>query len=137
MTAKLPTERIVYQFKNASVVYSTEYAVATGKIMPKLEVMVIDAYGFQREFRICFRHRPGNSSDLFWEVRTYQHPGRRDEQECSEYIAKEFISRFLHLCEKYPDLLFNETNENRSRHDGFVHFVECIHRGQKISKSML
>jgi hypothetical protein len=132
----VPTERIVFQFDNATVIYTAEHSAATGKVMPKLYVQAIDQYRFQRELIVEFRHEPGDSKKLFWEYHIYQHPGRRHVAKVSEYRATKFINRFLHLCKDYPDLLFNKSGD-RPRHEGFVFAAEFLHRGFDLSVRLL
>jgi hypothetical protein len=135
----LPTERKVFQFEQATVIYSAEHAPATGMVMPKLEVQVIDQYGYQRELSVGFHHRAGNSKAHYWEMHAYRHPGRRNIQELSKAVAERFINRFLEVSEKYPIFLFNNADnakgEPRSR--GFVQLSEQLLDGETCSVELL
>ena len=135
-------KRIIHQFQHASVIYTEEHSAATDKVMPKLEVMCIDAYRYQRELTVQYRHEPGDSKNLYWEFHVYRHPGRRALGKVPEKVAKKFISRFLEFCEKCPALLFNKTGEHttnvaRPNSEGFVHLCERIHDSETISVDML
>lgn len=135
-TTDITTGRVL-QFGHATVVFKNEFSAATGCNLQSLEVQAIDQYGYQREWSLSKRWEPGNSKDIFWESRIYQHPGRRESERVSEALAKKILRRFLYLCEKYPTLLFNDADERRARHDGFVHFAERLHRGEAISTKLL
>jgi hypothetical protein len=137
--SSLPTERKVYQFPHASVVFTADRWAATGRTMPRLYVQVVDAYRYQRELTVAFRHRPGASGDLFWEGHIYRHPHRREVSEIDERTAKRFIVRFLYLCDNYPTLLFNEADPSRDRPqcEGFVHLAERLHDEPTFSANML
>lgn len=139
---ELPTDRIVYQFENASVVYTADFSLATDRVMPKLDVMVIDQYRYQRELSVAFRHEPGDSKKLLWEYHAYRHPGRRYIGTISKSVGQRFINRFLDLCENYPSLLFNRAGEhtsiaNRPRAEGFVHLSEQLLDGWEFSVKLL
>ena len=136
-TPKLPTDRIVFQFEHATVIYTCEDSAATGRKMPKLYIQAIDRYRYQREWSIAFRHTPGDSSKLFWESHAYRHPGRRNIVELTDGVAKRLIARILHLCENYPTLLFNGDNGDRARHESFVHLSEALLDGAAPSVSLL
>jgi len=129
-----------FQFEQATVNYKNEFSEATGRKMPKLDCMLLDQYGYQRELSVSFRWRPGDSRDLFWEISVYQHPNRRWSSEVSASYAEAFILRFAHLCIHYPSLLFNNTGEHltdkqRPRGEGFVRLCERLHRGEKVKPS--
>jgi hypothetical protein len=132
----------VWQFEHATVQYSEHFSLATDRPMPKLSVMCIDQYRYQREFSVSFRWEPGDSKSLFWEMSVYQHPGRRETERVSEAVAVRFIKRFIEQVEKHPDLLFNSfavlpTNSVRPRAEGFVHLCERLHRGAALSSKLL
>lgn len=140
-------ERLVYQFEAAHscAIYTVtdSHAGATAEEnrppvkCPKLYVQSIDAYGFQRELSVGKIHRydpATGKTRFFWECHAYQHPGRREISEVSEYVATRFIAEFLKFCRSYPSLLFTETQPiNR----GFVALSERLLRGEKLSASML
>lgn len=126
-----------YEFAHATVQYTENHSLATGKVMPRLYVQVIDAYSYQRELTVEYRHEPGDSKNLYWEYHIYRHPGRRRVEKVSQKVATAFIERFLHLCEDYPVLLFNEGTIDRPRSDGFVRLAERLHDGEKLSAGML
>ena len=136
---------VTFQFEkaHATVQFKVADSVATGKTHYSLEVMVIDQYRFQREFSLSFHHEPGDSSDVHWESHIYQHPGRRHVlKHLGPKRCEAFIRRFLELCEKYPDLLFNAegdhtTNKTRPRCEGFVSLAETLHRGALPSVKLL
>lgn len=115
----------------------------------KLYVQAIDAYGFQRELSVQRLHvyNPDTGKTSYvWEMHVYAHPGRRNRYEVSEAQAKGFISAFLSLCERYPDLLFNspfwresdaKTPANvRPVSAGFVTLCERLHRGASLAESL-
>lgn len=134
----LPTNRIIHQYDNASVVYTCEHSAATGFLMPKLTVQVIDAYRYQRELYVQYKHEPGNSKTLYWEWVIYRHPAHRNSGKTTEKTATAFITRFLTLCDKYPTLLFNPDGENgRARAEGFVHMAEALHADAFFGLSVL
>lgn len=89
-----------------------------------LYVQSIDAYGFQREMTVA------PIVDGFT-VHVYQHPGRREIVKMTRAKGGKFLSRFLHLAEKYPTLLFPADGEcpQLSRNHGFVVFSERVFRG--------
>jgi hypothetical protein len=131
----LPTSNLNYEFEQAVVIYSQTES-EKGKF-PKLFVQVIDAYGYQREF-ILNLHCENDA--MVWQYTIYHHPGRRFQSEVKEKIAIKFIKRFLYLCQKYPDLLFNKattTQFARPRNSGFVHFAERLHREEPLDSEML
>lgn len=127
----------IFQFGNATVIFKNKRSAATGCKLPSLEIQVIDQYGYQREWSLSKRWEPGDSKSLFWESHIYQHPGRKETELVSEALAKRVLRRFLYLCEKYPTLIFNDADERRARHDGFVHFAERLHRGEALSTKLL
>ncbi len=149
-TTKLPHEMRIIQFEkaHATVIFKNELSAATGKRLPRLYVQAIDQYGYQREWVLERRHKPGDSSTIYWESHIYAHPGRREITEVSGSIAAQCISRFLDLCENHPTFLFNETYirpqsspngtpDIRPRSEGFVHFAEALHRGARPTAKML
>lgn len=135
----LPSKRIVLEFDNASVVYTTDHSAATGKVMPKLYIQAMDAYRYQWELTIGYRHRPGDSKDLYWEGHIYRHPGMRQIQELDARTGKGMISRILELCHDYPTLLFNANNvpQGYARHEGFIHMAVALLDGQQFSTKRL
>ena len=138
MKSKLPTERKVFQFDQASVVYTAEHSRATDLVMPKLYVQVIDQYGYQRELIVEFKHRAGDSKAHYWEMHAYRHVGRREIQELSKEVAERFILRFLDICEKHPIFLFNHADASGSpRSGGFVHLSELLLDGEPCSVKLL
>jgi hypothetical protein len=132
--SNLPIFRKEFQFEQASVVYTADHSEATGMVMPKLAVQVIDAYGYQRELMVQFRHASGDSKILHWEMHVYRHPGRRNIQEMSQVVAENFINRFLVICEKYPLFLFND---GMPRSKGFVQLSEQLLDGAALSVKLL
>jgi hypothetical protein len=142
-SVKIPTDRVVYQLPHATVIYTRNHSLATGRTMPSLKIQAHDQYRYQRELSVAFRHRPGDSSDLYWECHAYQHPGRRNIQEnIPDSVARRFISRFLDLCASYPALLFNATGDHatdpgRPRHEGFVHLHDALLWGAELSVKLL
>lgn len=97
----LPSERKVWQFNHATVIFTCEKDF-NGRIRPKLYVQVIDQYRYQREWSLEYRHRSGDSNDMYWESHAYRHPGRRHIEEMSQSAAKRLIERFIHLTEGIP-----------------------------------
>lgn len=89
-----------------------------------LYVQSIDAYGFQREMTVA------PVVDGF-SVHVYQHPGRREIVKMTRAKGGKFITRFLHLVEKYPTILFPAEGQvpQLSRNHGFVMFSERVFRG--------
>lgn len=134
MKSKLPIDHKVFQFEQASVIYTAEHSAATGMVMPRLCVQAIDAYSYQRELYVQFRHRAGDSKDMYWEVHAYRHPGRRHIQEVSQAVAERFITRFLEICETHARLLFNS---ELPRSTGFVRLSECLLDGAVCSVRLL
>lgn len=127
-----------FQFENATVVYTNDMSAATGKRMPRLYVQAIDAYGFQREWTLQYRHEPGDSSDCYWESHAYHHPGRRDIQRMAPKAAARVVAHFLDICQDYPTLMFNASQDRvRARHEGFVKFHEVMLRGFEPSVKMM
>jgi hypothetical protein len=135
LLSTLPTSQIIHEFDQAAVIYNV--SESDKGIFPRLYVQVIDGYGFQREF-ILTRHYENNA--MAWKYTIYQHPGRRFQSTVTEKTAIKFIKRFLHLCQKYPDVLFNKTATTqfaRSRSAGFVHFAEKLHREEPLDPQMV
>lgn len=130
-TSKWPKGPVVLHPEHASVIYSEKESAATGKVMPKLEVQLIDFYRYQREWSIQFRHEPGNSKVLYWESHAYKHPGERHVARLSRDNAESLIARFLDLSTRYPALLF------AVRGQGFVHFHDALLRGAEPSVKLL
>jgi hypothetical protein len=130
----LPTKRKEFQFEQATVIYSTVPSDVEGLAAPKLEVQVIDQYGFQRELSVQLRHRAGSSHSFCWEMHAYRHPGRRNIKEVPRHVAERFIARFLEICEKHPILLFND---EMPRSMGFVRLSECLLDGATLSVRLL
>ena len=112
-------------------------ADANGIIRPEMSIMVIDAYRYQRELTIALRHRPGNLSELFWEVHAYKHPGQRCISEVSESVARRLWDRIEHLARQYSTLLFAIDSERGPRCEGFVHFHDRLLAGETPSCKML
>jgi hypothetical protein len=135
----LPICRKEFQFEHASVIYRAEHSPVTSTVMPKLEVQVIDQYAYQRELSVQFKHRAGDSKDLYWEVHAYRHPGRRNIQEVSKVVAERFIERFLEICDKYSIFLFNNADlfEGKPRSKGFVQLTERLLDGETCSVKLL
>jgi hypothetical protein len=149
---KLPTEKLILSLdkSHASVIYKAELSAATGKIMPMLEVMVIDQYRYQREFSVGRHHEyhlpdsehPKGHTTTHWEWRIYRHPGRRNQGRVPRVVAERFILRFLELTQQYPGLLFNATGDHttdkaRPNCEGFVHMAEALHDGYEFSHKLL
>ena len=137
----LPKENKHWQFEQGTVSFKIE-TDANGKERPEFYVQVIDQYGYQREWRIGLRHRPGNLEDLYWESHMYRHPGRRSVHELTKTVALNMMGRFYYLLEKYPTLPFNPEYYKdgklfRSRHTGFVHFSENVLDGAEPSIKMM
>lgn len=134
----LPEERKTFEFEQASVIFRIEDSPAAGRELYRLEVMVLDAYAYQREFILQLRNS-GTSKELFWEAHTYHHPDRRNIQTLTWRNAEHFILKFLDLCEKYPTLLFNATDNPKGtpRSVGFVHLSERLLRGEPCSDRLL
>ena len=98
----------------------------------KLYIQAIDAYSYQRELIIQLKHRPSSIDDLYWEIHTYRHPGRRNIQEISESAAVNMIMRIIELANNYPSLLFNAKGIC-AQNDGFVHLTETLLDGTTAS----
>ncbi len=122
---------IVLHPEHASVIYTEEHSPATGKVMPKLRVQLIDFYRYQREWSLGFRWEPGNSELLYWESHAYKHPGERHVLKMERAKAVSLIARFLEISTKYPTSLFGE------RGQGFVHFHDAMLRGAEPSVKLL
>jgi hypothetical protein len=92
-------------------------------------VQSIDAYGFQREMTVS----PIVNG---FTVHVYQHPGRREIVKMTRAKGGKFLTRFLHLAEHYPTLLFPADGEcpQLSRNHGFVLLCERIFRGECPAK---
>ena len=139
----LPAKTFQFEKAHSTVQWKVFESAATGGTAYSLEVMVIDQYGFQREFSLAYRHEPGDSKDVYWESHIYQHPGRRHViKRLGPSRCEAFIKRFLMLCEKYPSLLFNETGDHaedkaRPRCTGFITLAETLHRGALPSVKLL
>jgi hypothetical protein len=134
----LPTERKFYEFEQATVIYNVEHVPGKDGAVPKLEVQILDQYGYQRELSFKFRVRGGQATTYYWEVHTYRHPGRRDIQHVSERVAIHFITRFLDICEKHPIFLFNSADQSGSpRSKGFVQLSERLLDGERCGVHML
>ncbi len=138
LLALVTTPSAVFQFEaaHASVIFKNESVPATGKQHQSLEVMAIDAYGYQREWSLKYTWEPGNTSKLCWLSHVYQHPGRREVHVVDEKQAAGCILKFLELCRDFPSLLFNDPSISRPRSAGFVQFCERLHRGELPSKTM-
>jgi hypothetical protein len=137
--AKLPKVDKRWSFPHASVVYTYGFSQVTNKHMPMLSVQAIDQYGYQREWSLRLTFSPDKR--LLWESHVYQHPGRREICEVGQSQAIACMVAFMDLCENYPNLLLNEevivAGKWRPRHEGFVRFCECMHRGMKPSQTLL
>lgn len=136
----LPAERKFYEFEQGTVIYNVEHVPDKEGAVPKLEVQVLDQYGYQRELSLRFRDRQSEKAfTYYWELHTYRHPGRRDIQHVSERLALIFIARFLEICEKYPILLFNpaDSAKGEPRHKGFVQLSERLLDGERYGEHML
>lgn len=132
-------ENRTFQFEQATVMLTVSVDFK-GRARPKLYIQAIDAYRYQRELSIEYRHRPGNSDDMYWECHAYRHPGVRHITEPSKAVAEKLIARILELCEKYPSLLFNSSDDagpGRARHEGFVHFHDILLAGADPSVKLL
>jgi hypothetical protein len=132
-------EPVIYQFEksHASVIFKNEFWKATGKKHASLEVMAIDAYGFQREFSLRLTFEPGNSKNIYWESQIYQHPGRRFIiSHLGNKKCEAFIKKFLAYCKNYPLAFFNEKGVAEQNY-GFVKFAERLHRGEEPSVKLL
>ncbi len=138
----LPTENKLWNVEQGTIQFKLEKDT-NGKERPEFYVQIIDQYGYQREWRIGLRHRPGNLEDLYWESHMYRHPGRRSVHELTKTVAMNMMTRFHYLLEKYPSLPFNpeyyEKNGKlrRARHSGFVHFSENVLDGADPSVKMM
>jgi hypothetical protein len=118
-------EPITYQFeKEHACVQFTKEKDVKGRARPKLYIQAIDAYSRQLELSIQYTHTPGDIDALGWELHAYRHPGVREKCVLTKAVAEKLISRILHLCEKYPALLFNESGYGvgYARNHGFVMF---------------
>ena len=139
-TIQLKDQNEHYEFEHGCVIVRNEYSQATRQTMPKLYVQVIDAYRYQWEWTLQFRHRPGDSKDLYWESHIYRHPGQRQIKELTPAVAKRLWDRFMELVRNYPTLLFNESNvgrRDRPRHEGFIHFGISLLSGADPSCKLL
>lgn len=121
-----------YRFEASSA--SVQYTIERDR--PRLFVMVLDEYGFQREMSVELKNRPG-LTETFWECSVYMHPGRRWYQEASPSMAKRFIKKFLDLCENHPDLLFNKSEVGRPRCKGFVLLAERLHLKAALNSNLI
>lgn len=134
----LPKESFkAWQFPQSSVIFKCEHSAAVGKVLPRLEVMCIDQYRYQRELLVYFNHHEGK-----WEYHAYRHPGRHHIGHISERVAMKFMERFLEQVEKYPGLLFNDTGDHaadksRPRCEGFVHLSERLLDGGEFTVKQL
>ena len=147
MVATEKTESRIIQLTHATVQYTNDCSLITHEKMPMLKVQAIDQYGFQREWSLGLKreYNPNTRmTSIFWESHIYQHPGRREICIVGAAQAKSCIKRFLYVCDNYPSLLFNEEGFTegthkymRPRHEGFVRFAECLHRGMVPSMKML
>lgn len=126
----------VHKFKHGTVIVTNKYSVASGRMMPKISVQIIDAYRYQREWTLAFCREPGGKR-CYWESHVYKHPGQRNIVELSPDVAKRLWDKFLDLVENYPALLFNDENERRARHEGFVHFSDTLLCGATPSCTLL
>lgn len=127
----------IKSYNNASVIYTENLSRATNREMPRLAIQVIDDYAFQREFSLQYRHRSGDSNNLYWCWSNYQHPGRRAQGEVSTAVAEKFINRFHELVNghyDYSSLLFNEDSPSNK---GFVHFSERLFLCEELSVRLL
>jgi hypothetical protein len=144
----LPTERKVFQFNHATVIYTAEHSYATSRVMPSLAIQISDEYRYQRELSVKLKHQyipaftEGNNTKkgitkIFWESHAYRHPGKRHVQVVTKTVAERFIERFLERVEKYPTLLFNDTTDRMARHEGFVHLHEKLLDGCDLTVKLL
>lgn len=134
----------------ASVLYREEHSEAAGRVLPKLSVQCIDAYGYQREWSLSLERAAG-SVQCSWISHAYRHPGVRHIQPMEASKAKKLIARFLELCQKYPTLLFNDGprpltegamgNQNavigQPRAQGFVRFHTALLDGAEPTVRLL
>ncbi len=119
--------RTVHEIDNGTVILEND-----GKNKLKLSIQIVDAYRFQREFNFWYNH-----DKLKWLYVVYQHPSRRFEGEVSLKIGQEFLDRFLYILNDFPNLLFNKSNENSSRHEGFVILMEKLFSGMPLNKKLI
>jgi hypothetical protein len=135
---RLPDTQKTFEFEQATVIYRLEHSDVVSWMLPRLEVMAIDAYFYQREF-ILKRCIVGDAKTTIWEAHAYHHPDRRDVQNISWHAAEHFIYQFLELCEKYPSLLFNATDNVKGtpRSVGFVRLSERLLRGEPCTVQLL
>lgn len=104
----------------------------------KLYIQAIDAYCYQRELSIQYRHEPGNLDKMFWECHAYRHPGIRCIKTLAPAIAKRLIGRILYLAKNYPSLLFNDAGSGgRAVSEGFVHFHDMLLAGYEPTCKLL
>jgi len=126
-----------FEDAHASVVYTEEAATGSSVIRPKLAIQVIDAYRYQRELSIEKRHRSGDSTDLFWEMHVYRHPGVRCVEGLPDKLAEHAIARILEITTKYPTLLF-DAHVTTARCDGFVRLhTELLDHGVQVLAEVL
>lgn len=136
---EVPKNRVCYEFRNVTVIYTNPYSKATKKHMPKLEAKVLDQYEIKRELYVGYYHKK-EGNQFAWKYILYQFPKRRYEGELSEEVAKKFINRFLSVCQTNKSKLFNESKEGKidePRCKGFVHLTEVLYAGEKFSSDLI
>lgn len=123
---------------HASVNITNKMDASTGKRLPTMNVMVIDAYGYQWEWTLG-RRRESGGKRLYWASHIYRHPGQREQLEISAGVAFRLWVRFETLLRNHPILVFNQDGELRgaARHRGFVRFANLLLAGAKPSCTLL
>ena len=126
----------VHEFQQGTVIVTNKHSAASGRMMRKISVQILDAYRYQREWTLEFRREPGGKR-CYWESHAYKHPGQRHIVELSKQVAERLWDRFLEMVENHPSLLFNDADERRARHEGFVHFHDTLLCGATPSYKLL
>ena len=127
----LPTERKVWEVEHGTVIFALK-----GERLPSFFTLLLDQYGYQREWSIDRRIKlePGKEKTPCLS-HMYRHSGVRMVHDLSIKACQLLMEQFHYLLENHPTLLFNATgdhaiNKARPRHEGFVHFSERVLQGE-------
>lgn len=97
-----------------------------------LYILMIDAYGFQRELMINW-----DEEKKLMKVHSYMHTCLRHISWVTKDKARKFVERLRETCEKYPNLLFNEGTAENPRARGFVVAHNRLLMGDELSHNKL
>jgi hypothetical protein len=111
--------------------------IGTVQIWPAKEnkllyILMIDAYGFQRELMINW-----DEEKKLMKVHSYMHTCLRHINWVTKDTARNFVEKLRDMCERYPDLLFNKGTEDIPRAKGFVVVHNRLLMGDQLSRDMI